>query len=227
MMRKIIMILVTIIIIVLCVGCSKQIKDIEKYEKKAIAYITQKYDVKFSVVESYVNEGEQHTVVVKEENNVLVNVCADSEKPYEFWDNYADALLSYQMADIVDLSFLDEEHGLVKLYIKSKGADTENIDTEKDNIESCSLVVGLYSAPGDLIVRNLYDLYKELGTYDYNNTTITVVFAEKSDNFSNCINNYILYQEIELTNELKTIYKTVNIEEKNLNFENFKKLFLP
>ncbi len=226
-MKKTLLIIVTILVIVLSVGCSKEIRDIEKYERRADIYITEKYGVDFEVVESYINKSGQHTIVVQNKENLLVNICADIETPYTFSDNYADTLASHQMADIVDLSFLDKEHGRAKLYVKVINTDVENIDTGKDNIESCSLIVGLHSAPGDLIVRNLYDLYKELDTYCYNNTTITVVFAEKSDNFSNCINNYILYQEIELTKELKTIYKTVNIEEKNLNFENFKKLFLP
>lgn len=179
------------------------------------------------MVESHIDKAGQHTIVFQDEDGLLINVFADIETPYTFSDNYADALASHQMADIVDLSFLDKEHGRAKLYIKSKSADAENISTEKNSVESCSLVIGLYSAPGDLIVRNLYDLYKELDTYGYNNTTITVVFAEKSDNFTNYINNYNLYNKIEFTKDVKTIYKTVNIEEKNLNFENFKKLFLP
>ena len=225
MKNKAISIFIIITIILCFVGCGKNIKDIEKYEEKAVDYICEKYASEFTLVESYVNKEILHTIVVTDNNGVIVNVSANVDRPYDFFDDYIDALASFELKDNVDLSFLDKEHGRAKLYVELKEKNIEKLTT--DNIESSVLVVGLYSAPGNLIVRNLYDLYKEYTANEYKNATMIVMFAENTNNFNSCINNYGMCDKIGLTKDINTIYKTVNIEDNDLNLENFKSLFKP
>lgn len=227
MKSKIILTIIMAFAIMLIAGCSKEIKDIEKYEEKATKYLSEKYDENFDVLESYINnDNGQHVVVLTNNDGVLINVNASIDKPYDFSDDYANALASYELKGSVDTSFL-EGHGIAKLYVDLKTENKKNPDVSLNNIKSSTLVVGIYNAPGDLVVRNLYDLYKEFMAYNYNNATMVVMFAEKSENFENCINNFDTYTEIGNTKEIKTLYKTVNITDNDLNSENFKKLFKP
>lgn len=227
MKSKIILTIIMAFAIMLIAGCSKEIKDIEKYEEKATKYLSEKYDEDFDVLESYINnDNGQHVVVLTNNDGILTNVNAKIDEPYDFSDDYANALASYELKDNIDTSFL-EGHGIAKLYVNLKTENKKNPDVSLNNIKSSTLVIGIYNAPGDLVVRNLYDLYKEFTAYNYNNATMIVMFAEKSENFENCINNFNTYTEIGNTKEIKTLYKTVNIKESNLNLDNFKKLFKP
>ena len=227
MKNKIKLTIIMVFAIMLIAGCSKEIKDIEKYEEKATKYLSEKYDENFDVLESHIkNDNGQHVVVLTNNDGVLINVNAKIDEPYDFSDDYTNALASYELKDSVDTSFL-EGHGIAKLYVDLKTENKKNLNISLNNIKSSTLVVGIYNAPGDLVVRNLYDLYKEFMAYNYNNATMVVMFAEESDNFKNCINNFDTYTEIGSTKEIKTLYKTINIKENNLNLDNFKKIFLP
>ena len=227
MKNKIKLTIIMVFAIMLIAGCSKEIKDIEKYEEKATKYLSEKYDENFDILESHIkNDNGQHVVVLTNNDGILINVNASIDKPYDFSDDYVNALASYELKDSVDTSFL-EGHGIAKLYVDLKTENKKNPDISLNNIKSSTLVVGIYNAPGNLVVRNLYDLYKEFMAYNYNNATMVVMFAEESDNFKNCINNFNTHTEIGSTKEIKTLYKTINIKENNLNLDNFKKIFLP
>ena len=200
--------------------------DVE-YSNLMLDYIKNKYSKDFVVVETlFPKEGfntsmKVNTLVVKEvETEIIVNVHAALEKPYNFYDNYADSLAGYLLRSKVDSSFIEEKHKS-KLYVYLKDKNIDDIDISDRNISKATFVININAKPNEDTLKKLFMVYEELCKIECSYVFMIVGFTQEEDVLTKYVNNFSYYGDKYWEDYSNNVYATMNVSEKGINYTEF------
>lgn len=226
-----ILLLATIMMIGVC-GCMKTNKDRgriernQKYAQQMLAYMEEKYDTVFQVVEeifpeSGINTGmKENVLVVKDSNGVLANAKARLGSPDVFYDDYVYACGADRIQRSLDLSGL-QELGNARVYGVFNAKHLSEISIAPEEVPSVTLVVNLPQQVTAEAMEQLYDAYSQICDAGYRKLYLIAWFTDGSAEFDQAVENYRIYGKSNWTDYSGTVYAALKITEPGLSYDDF------
>ena len=198
----------------------------QEYAGLMQTYIESKYGVEFRVQEfifpeAGINSGMQENVlVVQDPSGITANVSARMGTPYNYYDDYADALGAARIQSSLNLSEL-HKWGNAQLYAVMKTSDISKIDASAAGVSSVTLVVNIPQPYSEGAMQSLYNVYSQICDAGYQKLYLIAWFTDGSAEFDQAVNNYRIYGKSDWLNYSGTVHAALKITAAGLPYDDF------
>lgn len=225
--KKINVIILLIICIMLC-GCKSNSFNEKKYANEMLNYLEEKYDKEFEIVrcilpqKTFNSEHLKNYLLVRElETGIFTEVYSLVSEPYVFYDYYISDIAVQKTEEIL----LHNNQNLInksKLYFYMRNEDINSLDISTENISRVVLVININHSPDIKNMEQLYEIYNQLFSLEYENIFMIIGFTEENPIFDNYVKYYRIYGVKDWQDYDGKVYATMDINETNLTYEQFK-----
>jgi hypothetical protein len=235
---------VFMLFIIILIGVSGCMKDElpqqpTKEENKAkeaemLAYLKDKYKQEFTRID-YIpakrgfNDGyNKNILIAKSEDEILVNVREKLVTPGKFYDDFLNSYASKLVEGAIDYGKI-EKLQTAKTFITLK-ADNNNVNEfnngefalTDEKISSRICVISISDAADEEVLKELYDVYKQMYLLADNGNTLVAAFSGDKNKAERYVNNYLLYGVQRWENYDDSVKEILRIQQKGLSYEQFK-----
>lgn len=238
MFKKVILVILMFVLFVCSTACivTPDIKNTQKtnitnvdeeYISAMLNYIQDKYSVTVNIIESiFPDDGintalNENVLVVQDDNGIIANVKARLSSPYDFYDDYIESCIAFDIQNQLNISISTQEAN-TKVYVTVNEANIEPLDSSANNISSLTFVSTVEGYPTDKTVEELYSIYTQIQEKGYSNVFFIVGFTDGSAEFEKAVNNYMIYGKSDWRDYSGEIYAELYVAENGLTYDGFR-----
>ena len=231
-MKKILLVFMVIFLMIGVCGCmdtknnkSNRKESDEEYVILMQDYIQNKYSINVEVVESILPKNgintalKENILVVKDENGVIANVRARLGTPYNYFDDYVNSSVAFEIQKCIEIS-ISTQKSYSKIYAVCDSGDI--VEFSVKDITSLTFVSMVEGNPTDKTIEELYEIYTQIQTKGYSNTYFIVGFTDGNKEFEKVVENYKVYGKSKMEDYSGEVYSKLYITDNNVSFDEFK-----
>lgn len=228
-LSKIMLLMLAVVLMLDFSGCKKshgqRKESAEEYAELAKKYAEEKYSRTFEIADFKIHDtsfsGEDlNKVMLRDENGVLVNICAKYSTPYSFYDIYASHCAAAKI--LVQLDYDKNYIESMNMTVVLDDDSMDNMDISPENIKLPFIIAKIPQKPNDANLKAIYDVYEAAQAMGYTDVKLTVGFVKDSSDFDKAIENYRFYGKNHDSEYNGEFYARLRAKEGGLSFEEFK-----
>ncbi|MBU8918180.1 hypothetical protein BGM25_19250 [Bacillus sp. FJAT-29953] len=236
-MKRILYSFLLIILAVGVSGCMKQEstdKEAKTSEQAMLKYLKDTYGQGFTKIEyipakrGFNDSLNKNILIAKSEDGVLVNVQETLSSKGEFYDNYPNAYAGKLFDAKIDYTSIKNLRA-AKTYANLNNEDLTIEDMQqkeftfaKGDVYSLDSIISISGEADDEVLKELYQVYQTLQTFDSENISFIVAFSGDGDKAKKYVENFYLYGVQDWEEFDKSVKEMLTVLDKGLSFEEFK-----
>lgn len=230
-------IIVTFILLVSTIGCTKQTTEQEskENEKTMLTYLNGKYDTKFTTVEyipakrGFNDSMNQNILVAESADGLRVEVRETVRNPGEYTDTYMNAYAAklvsnkFNYNSITNVQFAKTYINLMPTEVSLQDLQKDNFVITNDMVINFSSIISISGDVSEEVLAELYDVYTQQVALGYERNVFIASFGGDPVKSEKYVNSYAIYgiRNWEVYDE--SVKAVIVVKDNDLSYEEFRR----